>query len=276
MSIPTIDPEILQKTLSSPPFVEVDGIVNIRDFGGHPTSDRSARVRSCYLFRSGEPTKITESGKDKLKSLGVRKVFDFRSELEIAKYKAATPAVDGVEFVRAPVSDDDAYDPVGLAARVKRFQADDLTAFAALYTGIFESGGPAYEKVLLHLRDHPEEPCLVHCTAGKDRTGVFAAILLKLLGVDDETIVNDYALTTIGLYPALPMLIARFQKEEMFRDNMDAMLKMASARPETIRAVLDRVLKDKYGGAENYLKTHTSLTDQDIARIRQNLLVQAS
>ncbi|KZT26412.1 hypothetical protein NEOLEDRAFT_1132467 [Neolentinus lepideus HHB14362 ss-1] len=274
MSIPTIDPDALQKTLSSPPFVVVDGVVNIRDFGGYITEDPSFRVRPGYLFRSGEPTKITESGKEKLRGLGIRKVFDFRSEPEIAKYKAATPVIDGVEFVRNPVSNDEAYDPVGLAARVKRFQTGELTAFVALYTGIFESGGPAFEKVLLHLRDHPDEPCLIHCTAGKDRTGVFAALLLKLLGVDEETIVNDYALTTIGLQPALPMLIARFQTEPMFRDNMDAMLKMASARPETIRAVLDRVLKDNYGSAENYLKTHTSLTDEDIARIRLNLLVQ--
>ncbi|EPQ58311.1 hypothetical protein GLOTRDRAFT_72619 [Gloeophyllum trabeum ATCC 11539] len=274
MSFPTIDPDTLQKTLSAPPFVVVDGVVNIRDFGGHPTAEPDTRVRSSYLFRSGEPARITETGKEQLKCLGIKKVFDFRSSLEIANYKAKTPVIEGVEFVSAPVSDDEAYDPVGLAARVKRFEADETTAFVALYSRILESGGPAFEKVLLHFRDHPDESCLIHCTAGKDRTGVFAALVLQLLGVDDEIIVNDYVLTTVGLQPALPMLVARFQKEPIFRDNFEAMMKMAGARAETMRAFLDRILKDKYGGPVNYLRTHTELTDEDITQICRNLLVQ--
>ncbi|KDQ61027.1 hypothetical protein JAAARDRAFT_32025 [Jaapia argillacea MUCL 33604] len=269
------DTDSLRKVLSSPPFVIVEGIINIREVGGYPTAQPGHIVKQSYLFRSGEPSRVTDAGKQHLRSLGVKKVFDFRSEVEIARYNTPTPTIDGVEFVRAPVSDSEAYDPVGLAARVKRFGTNELEAFIMLYTEILHTGGPAFEKVLIHIRDYPEDPCLVHCTAGKDRTGVFAALVLKLLGVDNEDIAKEYSLTTIGLQPALPMLVARFQKDPVFRDNMEATMKMAGAKSETIVAVL-QAIDEKHGGVEGYLRTYTSLRDEDFDRIRQNLVIQSS
>jgi protein tyrosine/serine phosphatase len=99
-----------------------------------------------------------------------------------------------------------------------------------LYQEILEHGGAAFDAIFRHLRDHPDQPCLIHCTAGKDRTGIAVALFLMLLGVHDEYIVNDYALTTIGLAPAMPALVARFQKQAVFRDNMKGTMGMASSR----------------------------------------------
>jgi protein tyrosine/serine phosphatase len=62
-----------------------------------------------------------------------------------------------------------------------------------------ENAPPAYRTILLHLANEPEKPLIIHCTAGKDRTGVLCALILSLCGVDDETIANEYALTEIGL-----------------------------------------------------------------------------
>jgi len=271
---PTIASDVVAATLSSPPFVVVDGVINIRDFGSYPSSSSpGAVVKPRYLFRSGEPSRVTPSGAEALRALGIKKVFDLRADVEIAKYKTANAGIEGVQFVRAPIVDM-SFDPVGLAQRLKQFETGESEAFLALYSEILERGGGAVETVFLHLRDHPDEPCLLHCTAGKDRTGVFAALILMLLGASDADIIKDYTLTTIGLQPALPLLVARFEKEQVYRDNRAGTLNMATAKPQTMRVLLDHV-RERYGDVEGYLKTHTTLTKEDSARIRAKLLVPA-
>ena len=110
-------------SILAPPFVTVDGILNVRSVGGYSISGdsdeslRSLIVKPTYLFRAAEPTRVTELGKAQLRALGVKKIFDFRSDSEIQKYKAVTPEFDGITIVRAPVSDDEAYDPASLALR---------------------------------------------------------------------------------------------------------------------------------------------------------------
>lgn len=272
-SFPTLDKDVLDSVLSSPPFIVVEGVINIRDFGGYSSSSGTT-VKPAYLFRSGEPSRITPTGVDQLRALGIKKVFDFRAEAEIAKYKTANAEIEGVDFVRVPILDD-AFDPVGMAQRIKAFATNESETFLKLYTEILEHGGPAMEAVLAHLRDHPDEPCLLHCTAGKDRTGVFAAVILMLLGASDEDIIKDYTLTTIGLQPALPLLLARFEKEQVFRDNREGTMNMATAKPSSMINLLASI-RDRFGGVEGYLKTYTSLDENDFTRIREKLLVAPS
>ncbi|THH10695.1 hypothetical protein EW145_g1158 [Phellinidium pouzarii] len=260
-----LDADLVQRILNSPPFHSVDGVINFRDLGSS-----SGAITPGILFRSGELTRLSQRGKDELKALGVATVFDLRSQSEITKYSSATPEIDGVRFVHVPVSDKDEYDPMALAARVTRFETDEKEAFATLYSNILESGARAYETILKHIRDKPGEACLVHCTAGKDRTGMFAAIVQLLLGATDDAVIQDYYLTTFGLQPALPHLVARFQREALYQKNKAGFEIMASAKKETMHASLE-MIRTKYGGAEAYIKQCTTLTDADIAQIRKNL-----
>lgn len=112
-----LDAATVQKTLASPPFVPVEGVINFRDIGLSSGSGSQTAIRPGLLFRSGELARLTPHGADTLKQLGVRTVFDLRSDSEVAKYSSATPSVEGVEDVRVPVSDKDEYDPGILAAR---------------------------------------------------------------------------------------------------------------------------------------------------------------
>jgi protein tyrosine/serine phosphatase len=140
-----------------------------------------------------------------------------------------------------------------------------------LYTQILDHAGPTFGLILRHIRDNPTQGIVFHCTAGKDRTGVLAALILELAGVDDEIIAEDYSLTKVGREPAREMIMARLTKEPLFATNNAAAMNMFSSRSETMLAFLS-LLRTKYGGAESYLKDYCKLTDDDISAIRSNIL----
>lgn len=114
--------------LTQPPFVQAEGVINLRDAGGQPShlpSRKNHIVKPRYLYRAGEPSKITPKGIAQLRDdLGVRKIFDLRSDLEVKGYKASPLIIEGIGFVKAPVSSVEAYDPISLAKRIKAFQDD--------------------------------------------------------------------------------------------------------------------------------------------------------
>lgn len=109
--------EEVQAILASPPFVQVEGAVNLRDVGGYTiAASPNLRVKKGIVYRSGEPSHITEAGQETLRNL-VKKVFDMRSASEIKAYQSAVPNVAGVEVVRVPLSEKESYDPSSLQTR---------------------------------------------------------------------------------------------------------------------------------------------------------------
>jgi hypothetical protein len=107
-------------TLPSPPFIALEGIPNCRDLGGWPISGQADRsIRRNRIFRCGDPTKATEADVEKLRLLGVRSVYDFRSTPEIDKRRAAARGAApwvGIERHLSPVFPNESYDPASLAA----------------------------------------------------------------------------------------------------------------------------------------------------------------
>ncbi|KAJ6515529.1 protein-tyrosine phosphatase-like protein [Mycena sanguinolenta] len=270
-----LDPQFVQDQLSRLPFVTVHGVINVRDLGGLPSHLYPDLVtKPGYLYRSAELSGITEEGKVQFRELGISQVFDLRSDTEIAKYNTPVPHIDGVQISHVPVFKKEDYSPEMMAKRYQLY-ASGKTEVVPLwyrYSQILEHGGPAFGTILRHVRDRPNEPCLFHCTAGKDRTGVIAAILLKLAGVDNAAIANDYALTRIGREPARAMIIERLNKEPLFASNSEAALNMFTCRDITMSAFLD-LLDEKYSGAEEYVKRFTGLSAEDVVTIRRNMLV---
>jgi hypothetical protein len=113
--------------LSRYPFYTVDGVPNFRDIGGYPCSPSSSassnpdepprRIKRNQIFRSGETAAITDEGKEAIKRLGIRKVFDLRSDFEVAKYSLPEVEIDGVEFERVGIKEGVWYDPISLEMR---------------------------------------------------------------------------------------------------------------------------------------------------------------
>ncbi|KAJ6583775.1 protein-tyrosine phosphatase-like protein [Mycena sp. CBHHK59/15] len=271
-----LDPVFVEDHLSRPPFCTIRGVINVRDLGGLPSHlypDLVTKPR--LLYRSAELAGITEEGKIQLKQLGISQIFDLRSDTEIEKYNTPLPVIEGATITHVPVFKKEDYSPEMMAKRYQLYASCKTEAFMELYSQILDHGGPAFGAILRHVRDRPNEGCLFHCTAGKDRTGVIAAILLKLAGVDNEAISNDYALTRIGREPARAMIMERLSKEPLFASNNEAALNMFTCRHITMSAFLD-MLEAQYSGAEEYAKRYADLSDEDITTIRHNLLVPAT
>ncbi|KAK7057795.1 protein tyrosine serine phosphatase [Favolaschia claudopus] len=260
--------------LSSPPFLPIEGVINFRTIGGYKTSN-GRPVHLNLVFRSGEVSGITEAGKQQLVDLGIRRVFDTRTDWEIKNYKTLSPDVSGVEFVRVPIGKENAWDPAGLEKHLKQYQENELQAFVQDAQKTLEIGASALETIFRHLLERPNEPCLFHCTgnsisAGKDRTGLIAALILMLVGVDDNDILKDYALTTAGLEPVREKLALRFQSMPVFQKHWQGAVNMGSSKEESMTAILS-MIREKHGGAAGYLTAFTTLKDDDLEIIRNNL-----
>ncbi|KAL9070630.1 MAG: hypothetical protein Q9157_005745 [Trypethelium eluteriae] len=267
--------------LPSPPFITVPGIANFRDIGGTPIST-STKVSSGVLFRSADPSNVTQAGLVKLKDLGVTHYFDLRSTIEIERDawnagQSADPET-GVEGTRkigikrywAPVFAGDDYSPEKIALRYRQYAREGTEGFSHAYADILRAGAPSFSNIFMHLANVPS-PCLIHCTAGKDRTGVFVALLLSLLGCSDETVAGEYALTEQGLAEKKSIFLARLLQTEALKGDQEGAENMVGARAANMLATLV-MLREEYGSVEDYLKNMCNLTDRDIRNIRARFI----
>lgn len=165
---------------------------NLRELGGYPTPDGT--IRRGVLFRGGRMNELDAEGLAVHRGLGLRTILDLRRPDEVAE--APTPRFGGERNVHISVSND--TNAFGVAAA----QADDpgqasevLATAAAYYRSLVVEQLPRWRPVVDHVLDADGSPLLFHCTAGKDRTGFLAAMLLKFLDVDDATVFEDFELT---------------------------------------------------------------------------------
>ncbi|KAJ5664039.1 hypothetical protein N7507_004770 [Penicillium longicatenatum] len=271
----------------SSPFILVDGVPNVRDVGGHACQPpsltnespiRSRCIRSGLLFRSAQPSQITPPGVETLtQNLHVQAVFDFRSKQEIELLIARSPDslldIPGTTRYAVPVFPNKDSSPGALAKRygITGEGVNDeavFKGFAQAYEGIARSAAEtnSFRTIMLHILNNPDTPILLHCTAGKDRTGVFAALLLKLCGVADETIVADYALTREGLGAWGEYLIKRVLErgEVSTREQAEALM---GSHPGCMRAFLNEIVAVKFGGARKYFVEFCGLHQDELDRI---------
>lgn len=167
--------------------IRLEGAHNVRDLGGYATAG-GATTRWRSLLRADALHELTAADIDTLLETGVRTVIDLRSDVEIAREPSALAGRDDIRYVHIPLFD--ALAPVDAAMTATgRFE------LAARYVDAIENCRPAILKVAAAIADADDGVILFNCTAGKDRTGIIAAMLLALAGVDVEDIATDYALT---------------------------------------------------------------------------------
>ncbi|KAI1108838.1 tyrosine phosphatase [Nemania sp. NC0429] len=291
--------------LPSPPFILVPGLPNFRDAGGYEiVSDspsvtstqgkgRTKMIRKGVLFRSSEPSRLTDDGAAQLsQQLGIRMVYDLRSTVEItrgldSKHGFPIREWEGSERRFVPVFLDQDYSPEALAVRYKNYAAESAEGFIEAYKDILAAAtDPSnefqpFKTILGHLAAVPDassspvpSPCLVHCTAGKDRTGVIVALALSLCGVPDEAVVHEYNLTEIGLRSRLEELVKHVSSNPQIGIDVEGARRMIGAKKEAMLGTLAHI-RTQYGSVEQCVIDLGILTPEGIAQLRKNLIVEA-
>lgn len=256
-------------TKTLPRFKHVAGISNFRDFGALPsTLFKGKRVREGILFRSANVSQVEPAGVNAILQLGIKTIFDLRSNPEAAR-AGVVSGIPGVEVRRIPIFQEVDLSPEKLAERYKNF-FDPIYGFEQAYKEILKKAGASYREIFLHLRDRPQDGILVHCTAGKDRTGVFCALVLLLLGVNNDLIAREYELTTIGLLDEIPRISKAIEHEKHDLSDTDGLINMLSSKYEAMAGTL-MMLNREFGGARTYIKNHCGLVDEDLDLIISNL-----
>jgi protein-tyrosine phosphatase len=238
--------------VSAPPLqgIDVPGLVNLRDVGGLATS-AGRRVRAGRLFRSATPHFLDVAGARRLLELtGVGVRVDLRSRTEVAE--APGPHLAAVERAvkHLPLRSGGPWVPdetlVDLPDRVAAHYLHYLQHASESITATVRTVASA------------EDAVLVHCTAGKDRTGVVVALLLSSVGVTPGAVAADYARTR----EELEGLWAQLRGLPAYEERLAALPEEAlSAEPATMERFLARV-DEEHGGAASYLARHGVTADE--------------
>jgi protein-tyrosine phosphatase len=250
----------------------LDGAKNFRDLGGYRTAD-GRYVRWGLVYRSNHLANLTARDSEYLTRLGIRLVCDVRSDGERARAPDHWTG-NAPEFFSVPIGSTLITSPTAddLRRRAVAMNADTNDSVRAY--GYAIEFAAQYAKILRRIAAG-DLPVVEHCTAGKDRTGVFSAILLTALGVPRDIVVQDYTLSNQYLLApdTIESTSADLQRAFGLSEPPDISIvrTLMTARPETLEVTLDRIAKT-YGSFDAYLRDVLKLSDSDLALLRQRLL----
>lgn len=176
----------------------------------------------------------------------------------------------GIARYWVPVFSTQDYGPEQVAIRYKNYTRSGTEGFVRAYHDILLAGVNAYTTIFKHLAQPNATPCLIHCTAGKDRTGVVVALLFMLAGMDDESIAEEYSLTDLGLAPLKPLFMERLLKNPALEGNEEGVKNMVSAKKENMLASLVMIRKE-VGSAKRYMVERCGMNEEEVERLKKNL-----
>jgi protein-tyrosine phosphatase len=254
-------------------LLNFEGISNFRDLGGYPTTD-GRQVKWGVLYRAatlGESSKADLVG---LQQLTLATLIDFRSSAEKTEEPDQLPDPTGFKVVEIPTLDEGNEAMVGeIMARIEsgNFDGFDPNAtmleanrqFASTFT-------PQFRQFMQTVLEADGAPVAWHCSAGKDRTGFAAAILLRILGVPQDVVMQDYMASRQHALESRrsQLVLLRVFKGEEAADKLAVLMGVEEAWLEAAFAEIDA----KWGSFDNYVREGLGLTEADIAQLQATLL----
>lgn len=249
--------------------IPLEGCFNFRDLGGY-VNTAGKTVKWGKLYRSSLLTNITEKDKDTLEKLGVSWICDLRSTSEIAA--KPTPVLAHIK---------NRHIPIGTAKNESTESQkidipDDHRVYEPLMGEsyrVFVQSKDGFREIFNDIIEKEEVPFLFHCTAGKDRTGVLGALLLKLLDVPENTILADYELTNQyadNILGEMQGLVNAFSNSDKKID-LENFRPMAEARPAYLEIAFDEMQKE-YGSVDAYLEKGIGITPSEKAKFQTMML----
>jgi protein-tyrosine phosphatase len=225
-------------------WVTLERSFNFRDLGGWPTAD-GRTIRWRRVFRSDTLHRLTDTDLTTIADLGLRTVIDLRTAHELEAHGSYVVHGHEVAFHHLPLVPS-LLEPLGWDF------PEGAEGMGRVYVARANAGERALAAALEVLAAPDAHPAVFHCTAGKDRTGILAAVLLGLLGVPVETIIEDYVLTQLAK-PRADAFYKEIEASDSPRSVIDVSAypsDVADARAESITTFLELV--DERGGFDEY------------------------
>ncbi|MBT2482856.1 tyrosine-protein phosphatase [Streptomyces sp. ISL-94] len=254
-------------------------VANLRDLGGTPLSG-GRTVRPGLVLRSGQLDRLDPDADPVVAALGLRTVIDFRTDAERTAHPDRVP--DGARLLVGDVLADKVNSGrMPAAAQLKDLLSDPVVAeerlgggkaqalFADVYRSFVSSASAqaAYRMLLTEAADPDAGPLLFHCTAGKDRTGWGATVILSLLGAADETLMTEYLSVNPAVKQAFAPMIEGFTAAG---GDPDIALALIGVFPAYLEAALDEV-ETRYGSMEKYVREGLGVSDETVEALRARL-----
>lgn len=250
-------------------IIDVDGVINFRDMGGYHTLS-GQRVRTGLLYRAGALGGITEKGIAKLQELGIKLICDLRSEEEEVAAPDKMPQNPAPIYAHLPLiaSDNRGERLMALLFNRRKFNA----MMPEMYTRVIIDGNAhLYGDILRRIANTDNLPVLIHCTAGKDRTGVAAMLILSLLGVPEDVILADYSLSNLYYDSYLKFGALAIGSIAWTGVKAEDLQPLFISHPDTLKTAIAHIHR-KYGSVENYLRSAAGVNDALQQKIKANLL----
>jgi len=239
--------------------LNLSGASNFRDLGGYPTAD-GRTVRWRQIFRSNHLGHLTDGDVAVLRELGVRSAFDFRGTEERTAALCGMPEISVHSLPVEPT--------VVAALRAIMAAGTPLSTDHAVevmrgsYSGYVQNNTPHFRTLFAHLLEEDRAPLVIHCTAGKDRTGFACALILHTLGVSEDIISEDYLLTN-QFYRRDP------NHSSDLPDDIKQVL--GSVQASFLAAAFEAIDAD-YGDLETYLRDGLGLGNAERAHLEARYL----
>ena len=226
----------------------IEGAYNVRDLGGYPTKDGKT-VKWGKVIRSGDLDKLTDKDLEYLNNMPMRTYIDFRDSSEIKSAPDRKPGSLQNTFLLSI----GAGNMVDLQAIMKDSTG---TIMIEIYKMLVNQSQETYKEFFRILTEEDNTPLLFHCSAGKDRTGFAAALFLAALGVDRETIIEDYLLSAVYLEDKYAAMIEKYPQ----------LAPLMTVERSYIEAVFNEI-DNKYGGIDNYLTENLEVDINTLKKI---------
>src|SRR3954469_8057156 len=247
----------------------LEGALNWRDLGGYPTVDGRVTKWDC-VYRSDGLDQLTDADLGVIAELGIKLVIDFRVDREVDQNPSRLPDHPELRRQRVPIGGDEVEGKSVLeliqAGDVKTYTVDEM---AAVYERLLEEFATGFGEVIHHAADPANHPMVFHCTAGKDRTGLMAMVLLGALGVSDDDIVTDYELTTH--YRSNKRLEVLGPELEKVGVDIESVRPFLTAQAPVMAATLSAV-EGRYGSIEKFLLDAAGVMPGTLGDLRSHLL----
>lgn len=243
---------IQEQKISKP--LELMGAYNVRDLGVYENKEHQ-KLKEHQFLRADSLHQLTEKDREALISYGVKAVIDLRSQREKEQAPCVWENSEQVDYYSVPMLDE---------MNSNGFQGEMPESMAELYIELLENGKEEYAEIFRTMCKYEEECVIFNCTAGKDRTGVTAMILLGLAEVEPDVIAQDYSVSAKYMKP-----VFKHQKEQMRKFGVEIPDYMLESRKEEMEATLD-YLYEKYGTVENYLN-EIGLTEEEIRVLKEKM-----